>query len=258
MNENQDKPVALITGSGRRRIGNHVARALGRRGYRIALHYHRSQEDAQATLREFGETGIEAEAYQADVAQEADVNRMFDALQERFGRLDVLVTTASVWKSKRLEDVSTEDLLFNFDINTLGTFHCARRAGLMMVEQESGGVIVTIGDWAIERPYPDYAAYFVSKGAIPTLTRTLAVELAARNPRVRVNCIHPGPVMLPPGLSEQERQARIDATLVKNADDPECVVRTVLYFIDNSFVTGVNLPVDGGRTIYARGEIEPS
>ena len=97
-----------------------------------------------------------------------------------------------------------------------------------MAGQQSGGTVVTIGDWAIERPYVDHAAYFVSKGAIPTLTKTMAVELAARNPRVRVNCIHPGPVMTPPGLSEEQREARINATLVKQADDPETMVKTVL------------------------------
>jgi pteridine reductase len=122
---------------------------------------------------------------------------------------------------------------------------------MIMAKQSEGGTIVTIGDWAIERPYLDHSAYFVSKGAIPTLTRTLAVELAHRNPKVRVNCIHPGPVMAPPGLSEEELQVRIDATLVKDADDPETMVRAVKYFIENSFVTGVCLPVDGGRTIFA-------
>jgi pteridine reductase len=245
------KPVALITGSGRPRIGKCIARALGERGYQIALHYNSSEEQARDTVREFEDLGIETMSFQADVSKEADVDRMFHALRERFGRLDVLVTTASVWKSKRLEDIRDDDLRLNFDVNTLGTFFCARRGGLMMVEQESGGVVVTIGDWAIERPYVDHAAYFVSKGAIPTLSKVMAVELAARNPRVRVNCIHPGPVMTPPGLTERERQARIDATLVKQADDPDTMVSTVLYFVQNTFVTGVCLPVDGGRTIYA-------
>ena len=251
MNEVQDKPVALITGSGRPRIGRRIAQALGERGYRIATHYNSSESQAREVLGEFRDSGIDAEAYQADVSQEADIDHMFNSLQDRFGRLDVLVTTASVWQPKKLEETTADDLRFNFDINTLGTFLCVRRGGLIMAEQESGGVVVTIGDWAIERPYPDHAAYFVSKGAIPTLTRTMAVELAARNPRVRVNCIHPGPVMAPPGLSKEELRARIDATLVKDADNPETMVRTVLYFVDNSFVTGVCLPVDGGRTIYA-------
>ncbi len=253
MNENQTQPVALITGSGRPRIGNRIAQALGERGYRIALHYHHSEEEAQASLHEFRDLGIETEAFQADLSQENDVDRMFDAVHDRFGRLDALVTTAAIWKAKKLEDLSADDLRRNFDVNTLGTFLCVRRAGLMMADQQSGGTVVTVGDWAIERPYPDHAAYFVSKGAIPTLTRTMAVELAARNPRVRVNCIHPGPVMTPPGLNEQQRQARINATLVKEADDPETMVRTVLFFIENSFVTGVCLAVDGGRTIYAGG-----
>ena len=241
---------AIVTGAGAR-LGRAMALYLADRGHDVAVHYNSSEDQARKTLEEFKDLGIEAEAYRADVSNEVDVDRMFDSLLDRFERLDVLVTTASVWVSKKLEQISADDVRVNFDINTLGTFLFVRRGGLMMAEQETGGVVVTIGDWAIERPYPDHAAYFVSKGAIPTLTRTMAVELAARNPRVRVNCIHPGPVMAPPGLSKEELRARIDATLVKDADNPETMVRTVLYFVDNSFVTGVCLPVDGGRTIYA-------
>ena len=120
-----------------------------------------------------------------------------------------------------------------------------------MCRQQEGGVIVTVGDWAIDRPYLDHAAYFVSKGAISTLTKTLAVELAQRNPKVRVNAIHPGPVMFPPESSESERQAMVASTLTKNANCPESVAQAVHFFVQNRFVTGVCLPVDGGRTIFA-------
>ena len=95
------------------------------------------------------------------------------------------------------------------------------------------------------------AAYFVSKGAIPTLTRVLAVELGHRNPKVRVNCIHPGPVMFPPDASDAERQEMVESTLVRTADCPESIALAVQFLIDNPFVTGACLPVDGGRTIYA-------
>ena len=112
-------------------------------------------------------------------------------------------------------------------------------------------IVFSFGDWAIERPYVNYAAYFPSKGAIPALTRSLAVELGTRNPKVRVNCIMPGPVMIPPELSQAERDLSINATLVKREGRPENIVQAVLRFIDNDFLTGVCLPVDGGRTIYS-------
>lgn len=243
--------VALITGSGRERIGNLVANDLAEHGYSIALHYHSSDEEAAKTIEELRARGVDCEAFKANVADEDDVHRMFDGVRERFGRLDVLVTTASIWQDAPLEETTAEDLRHNFEVNTLGTFLCAKQAGLMMVDQTEGGSIITIGDWAIKRPYPNHSAYFVSKGAIPTLTRTLAVELAQRNPNVRVNCIHPGPVMFPPGTSEQEQQEMVDSTLVKKANCPESISQAVQFFIANKFVTGVALPVDGGRTIYA-------
>jgi len=258
MNQAQQAPVALITGSGRKRVGNEIALDLAERGYSVALHYHSSEEEACESVGELRNLGAECEAYQADVADEAEVNQMFDAVRERFGRLDALVTTASIWSSKTLEDVTADDVRKNFDINCLGTYLCARRAGLIMVEQKRGGSIITIGDWAIERPYVDHSAYFVSKGAIPTLTRVLAVELGQRNPKVRVNCIHPGPVMFPPNTSEAEQQELIDSTLVRNADCPDEVARAVRFLIENEFVTGVCLPVDGGKSIYTPDSVKRS
>lgn len=200
--------VALITGAGKRRVGNVVATTLAARGYSIALHYNRSAEAAEQAVVRLGQQGCRARAFQADVADEAQVDRLFRQALEHFGRLDVLVTAAAVWNPKPLEDITADDVRRHFEINALGTFLCCRRAGLIMAEQPTGGAIVTIGDWATARPYSGYAAYFPSKGAIPTITRTMAVELARRNPAVRVNCILPGPVMLPADLSVKERGSR--------------------------------------------------
>ncbi len=241
--------VALITGSGKRRVGNAVAEALAARGYAIALHYNRSAEDARQSVMLMRKGGTHAEAYQANVSKEDEVDRMFKQVESDFGRLDVLVTAAAIWQSKPLEEVTADDVRRHFEINALGTFLCCRRAGLIMVKQPEGGSIVTLGDWAIERPYPNYAAYFPSKGAIPAMTRTFAVELARRNPAVRVNCILPGPVMLPEDLAEHEVKGAIAGTLLKRAGRPENIAHAVVFLVENDYVTGVCLPVDGGRTI---------
>ncbi len=245
-------PTAIITGSAKRRLGWHVADALGRRGYSLVIHYNSSAAEAEAAVQEFESRGIQAISQQADLADEQQVCDLISRTLEKFGRVDCLVNCAATWKSKRLEDITAADVRGYLEANTLGTFLCCQHAGLAMVQQPAGGNIITFGDWAIDRPYLNYAAYFPSKGAIPALTRTLAVELGTRNPNVRVNCILPGPVMLPPDLPQAERDAAINATLVKREGRPENVVQAVLHFIDNDFLTGVCLPVDGGRTIYSQ------
>jgi pteridine reductase len=243
--------VALVTGSGKRRVGWHVAEALAARGFGLAIHYRGSAAEALETLAYFRHQGVEAVALQADLTDEEQVRSLVQTTLDRFGRLDLLVTCAAVWKSKRLEEVTAADVRLHLETNTLGTFLCAQHAGLAMARQAGGGCIVTLGDWAESRPYLNYAAYFPSKGAIPALTRCLAVELANRNPRVRVNCILPGPVMLPPDLPEAECHQAIRATLVKREGRPQNISQAVLFCLDNDFVTGACLPVDGGRTIYA-------
>lgn len=251
-----NRPTVLITGSGRHRVGNVIARFLAERGYRIALHYHSSRDEAMETRETLRMQGVDCEAFPADVSDDADVQRMVDAVHERFGTIDVLATTASIWRPIPLDEITADDLNANFRINTLGTFFAARAAGAVMVKQPEGGAIVTFGDWAIERPYLHHAAYLISKGTIPTLTRALALELGHRNPKVRVNCIHPGPVMFPPDASDQERQQLIDSTVVKNGDCPEMVAHAVEFLIDNKFITGACIPIDGGRHMFAPSDVE--
>lgn len=253
MSSSEEPPVALITGAGRRRIGNVIARSLAAKGYAVGLHYHASREAAEVTVAEIESGGGTAACFQADISKEDEVEQLFDQHMERFGRLDVLVTTAAIWEPRDLAETTVDDVRRHFDVNTLGTFLCCQRGGLIMAEQRQGGAVVTIGDWANARPYRNYAAYFVSKGSIPTLTRTLAVELAARNPNVRVNAVLPGPVMLPEDLSQDERDKVVAGTLLKREGTPESVAHTVLYLVENDYVTGVCIPVDGGRTI-AGGE----
>jgi len=243
--------VALVTGSGKKRVGAVVADALARRGYAVAVHYRTSAADAEETAAALRARGVEAATFPADLADEIAVRGMVRGVLERFGRIDVLVNCAAIWKRIPLEQVTAADVREHFDSNAMGTFLCSQHAGLAMAAQPEGGLIVTVGDWAEARPYLDYAAYFPSKGAVTAITRSLAVELAHRNPNVRVNCILPGPVMLPPDLPAEEKRAAVAGTLVKREGSPDHVAWAVLSFLDNDFVTGVCLPVDGGRTIYA-------
>jgi len=243
--------VALVTGSGKKRVGFTVAQFLARKGYDIALHYNSSANEAKVNAEELQKLGVRAHAFQADLTNADAVRGLIEAVVERFDRLDVLVNCAAIWERKPLEDVRVEDVKKHFDTNALGTFLCCQHAGLHMVKQSEGGVIINVGDWAVERPYLNYAAYFPSKGAVSTITRSMAVELGTRNPQVRVNGILPGPVMLPEDLPSEEKQQAIDATLVKREGSPDHIAMAVWALVENDFITGVLLPVDGGRTIYA-------
>jgi pteridine reductase len=245
------KKVALVTGSGRQRVGWHVADALADTGYDLVVHFRTSATEAAETARHLESKGAAVLTVAADLTDEVAVKQLVARTLERFGRIDALVNCAAAWKAKRLEDVIATDVRGFFEVNTLGTFLCCQHVGLAMVRQAEGGAIVNIGDWAVARPYVNYAAYFPSKGAVPALTRALAVELGVRNPRVRVNCILPGPVLLPPDLPEAERQVSIAGTLVKREGKPQHLAQAVLFLLANDFITGVCLPVDGGRTIYS-------
>src|SRR5260370_20962390 len=154
--------VALVTGSGAKRVGWFVADALASRGFALAIHYNRSAAEAAETVAGFRARGVDAEAFQADLRDEKAVRAMVDGVLKRFGRLDLLVNCAAIWQRKPLEETTAADVQRHFEANVLGTFLCAQQAGLAMAKQPEGGVIITLGDWPEARPYRNYPAYFPS------------------------------------------------------------------------------------------------
>jgi len=246
-----DHPVALITGSGAPRVGRAIAEHLASLGCRIALHANRSTAEAQSAAEQLQQRYQETLVVSGDLQDAADVDAMVQQVTDAFGRVDILVNSAAIWSPLPLEQVTAEALRRYFDINAVGSFLLAKAAGLIMVQQPCGGVIINISDWATVRPYLDHAAYFPSKGAIETMTRSLAVELGRRNGRVRVNCIQPGPVLLADEIDEAKRNRLTSSMLLGRIGTPHEVAHAAQFLCENAFVTGVLLPVDGGRSIYA-------
>lgn len=244
-------PVAIVTGSGAPRLGHFIAQALAHHGYRLVLHARHHLAAAEKTAAELTAAGHQSIALGGDLCDENAVHSIVERAWEHFGRIDGLVNTAAIWRPKKLEEVRAEDVREHFETNVLGGFLLAQHAGLRMVEQLQGGAIVNFGDWATARPYLDYAAYFPSKGAVEAMTRSLAVELGRRNPKVRVNAILPGPVLFQPTTPVTEKLEAIASTLAQREGDPANVAAAVLLLLQNEFITGVCLPVDGGRTIFA-------
>ncbi len=252
-----DFPVALVTGGGRR-VGNHVVRRLAEAGYAVAIHCFSSRAEAEQTAEELrSRLQVPAAVFQADLAHGQAGVELVRAVVDRFRRLDLVVTCASVWERVELEEADERALERMWRLNTLSTYTVAWRAGLTMIEQPQGGCIVLIGDWAVRRPYRGYLPYFVAKGAIEPMVRGLAIELGTRNHKVRVNGIHPGPVLLPQSSSAEERELIRRSTLVQSIGSPADVADAVLFFAEHPFVTGTMFTIDGGRSIYCGGD-EPA
>ncbi|TWU41088.1 SDR family NAD(P)-dependent oxidoreductase [Novipirellula artificiosorum] len=247
-----DAPVALVTGSGAPRVGRAIADWLAKLQCRIALHANSSTEQSSLAADQIRQRyNVDVIVTQGALQEEGVGDRIVSQTVDHFGRIDILVNSAAIWHPTPLESVTADEVRRYFDINSLGTFLCSRAAGLRMVEQPSGGSIINLGDWATVRPYLDHAAYFPSKGSIEVMTRSLAVELGARNHRVRVNCLQPGPVLLGDDVDADQRERIANSTLVERIGTPENIAHAVQFLCENDFITGVCLPVDGGRSVYA-------
>ena len=237
--------VALVTG-GARRIGRAIALALARRRANVVISYRISRADARRTVARLEALGVRAEAIRADLRRAADVRRLIQRVNRRFGRLDVLINSASVFARTPLGALAERDWDLHLDTNLKGPFLCALLASRLM-RRRGEGKIINITDWAGERPYRDYLPYCVSKAGLTALTKALAKELA---PRIQVIAVAPGPILPPAGQTRTARRRVVRRVPLKRWGAPEDVANAVVFAIEGTdFMTGSTIVVDGGRAI---------
>lgn len=237
--------TAFVTG-GAKRIGRSISLRLARGGANVVVNYHTSSQEATSLLAEIAKLGAKGIALRGDVSVAKDVNGMVSAAVKEFGSIDILVNNAAIYTKTPFDRLTESDWDTTLDTNLKGPFLCAKAIGDLMLKG-NGGKIINIADWAGIRPYVDYLPYCVSKAGVIALTKALAITLA---PKVQVNAIAPGPIMLPEDLSDAERREVFANTPLKRIGSPEDIANTVAFLVEGSdFITGAVIPVDGGRLI---------
>jgi NAD(P)-dependent dehydrogenase (short-subunit alcohol dehydrogenase family) len=252
MDSSREK-LLLVTGASRG-IGASIARSAARAGWRLVVNYARDAKAAESVVREIEGAGGEAVALQGDVAREADVLDLFEAIDRRFGRLDGLVNNAGVvGKLGRLEQIESADLRRVFEINVFGAFLCAREAVRRMSTAHGGrgGAIVNMSSAASSiGSAGEFIHYAASKAALNTMTLGLAREVAREG--IRVNAVEPGLVEteMHEAIGGVKRTERLMGTIaLGRAAAPEEIADPVLYLLSDSaaYVTGAVLRAAGGR-----------
>jgi len=191
--------VALITGG--RRIGAVVATELARKGAHVAMVYRASRSEAEGTADTVRAMGRRALVVQGDLSQPEACSGVVEATVAEFGRLDILVNMASVYRERPLDEVTVEDWDAQLSIDLRAAWLCSH-AAIRHMRQSRGGRIVNFSDWVARsgRPrYRGYLPYYVAKAGVIALTEALALELATD--QILVNAIAPGPIVAPPGTS---------------------------------------------------------
>ena len=236
--------VAVVTGGGHR-LGAAIVLALARAGCDVLINYRTAADGAAATVAAAQRAGVRALAVQGDMVRATDVDRLLTATLDAYGRVDILVANAGVFRRTPVDTLTEADWDAMLDGNLRTAFLSAHRFGLHM-RAHGGGAIVTLADVAAARPWADYVPYSVAKAGVVALTVGLAKALA---PLVRVNAIAPGPVLMPDDFDPAHRQREVDRTLLRREGRAEHVADAVVALAANDYITGVVLPVDGGRSL---------
>ena len=235
--------VALVTGAGRR-LGRAIAVALGRRGARVAVHFNDASTGAEETAAMIRAAGGDARTFGADLSDAAAAGALVNTVADAFGAFDVLINSAGIMERHPVSEVTPEMWDRTFAINLRSQFFTSQAAAPRMPDR--GGVIVNMADLAGFEAWTAYVAHSVSKAGVVALTRALAHALA---PRVRVNAIAPGAVLLPEHWDKAQADHLIATTPLKHLGSPDDVVRTVEFLIDSEYITGETVIVDGGRHV---------
>lgn len=247
---NPNGKTALITG-GAHRVGKAITMALAQAGANVVINYNTSSKAADATVAEAKALGVDALAVQADISNYQHVETMVQAARDKFGGVDILVNSASLWRETPFPTNNLDDWHRVINILINGSFYCANAVAPLMLKK-GAGAIVNIVDLSAWEPWPDFMAHSVGKAALLAISRQLALELA---PAVRVNAVAPGPVLPPPDFDDEKIARTAEKTLLNRWGSAEDVAEAVLYFVKANYVTGEVIAVDGGQRFgHRKGE----
>ncbi|MBI3288966.1 MAG: SDR family oxidoreductase [Elusimicrobia bacterium] len=238
--------VVLVTGAARR-VGRVITLAFAAKGARIAAHYHTSVAEARQLVDGVKSlSGADADVFRANLLDASAPQKLADAVARRFGRIDMLINSASLYERTPFTLASADDWDRHMAVNARAPLFLAQ-ACAPWLKRSGQGVVINIADFAALRPYVDYGPYCASKAALLSVNKILARALA---PEVRVNAVLPGPVLSPDTMGEGEKKKVAEATLLKRLGTPEAVARACLYLAESAdYSTGAELTVDGGRLI---------
>jgi len=246
---------AIVTG-GSRGIGRTTALALAREGGKVVVNYREQAKDAEEVVSIIEKAGGEAFPFQADVGVRGAVNEMVAEAVKRFGGVDILVNNAGIGKGGRpLLELREEDFDAMVDTHVKGTLFCVQAVAPHMMKKRNGKIVNISSVAGIGTALAQTTLYAVTKGAMITLTKRLALELGPYN--INVNSVAPGHIltdMTVMGRSSAEVKERSryfeEHTMLRREGVPEDIAKVVLFFAseDANFVTGQVLSVDGGRT----------
>jgi NAD(P)-dependent dehydrogenase (short-subunit alcohol dehydrogenase family) len=236
--------VALVTG-GAVRVGRAIALAFAQAGADLVINYNSSDVEARKTEAHMVALGRQALAVKADVSQADQVQRLIDAAVAKFGRLDVLVNSASLWKDTPWPEATEADWDLLQGVAAKGAFLCAKAAAPYL-SAHGDGAIVNIVDLSALVPFPGFVAHSAAKAGLLNLTYALAMEMA---PAVRVNAVAPGAVLPPPGYTQEQIALAKKSTLLQRWGTAEDVARTVVFLAESPYITGALIPVDGGEML---------
>jgi len=237
--------AVLITGS--RRIGAVVATELARAGADVALVYRRSQTEADETAAAVRALGRRAVVLHADLREPDACERVVEETVDAFGRLDVLITMASIYRRQGMDDLTVEDWDAQMEVDLRSVWLCAR-AAIPHMRRLRGGRIVNFSDWVARSGRPRYAGYlpyYVAKAGVIALTEALALECAID--QILVNAVAPGPIVAPEHVTDAEFAAVERATPLGHWGGEGEIAKAVLGLIESDFITGETIRVDGGR-----------
>jgi NAD(P)-dependent dehydrogenase (short-subunit alcohol dehydrogenase family) len=237
--------VALVTGA--KRIGLVVADSLAERGASVAFSYARSKDEADEGVRRVEAHGRRSVAIQANLSDPVACQTLVARTVAELGRLDILVNMASVYQQRPFGELTVDDWDRSVNVDLRAAFLCAHAAAPHMRAQ-GGGRIINFSDWLAKSGRPRYSGflpYYVAKTGVIGLTEALVLELAPDN--ILVNAIAPGPVLAPPGTTDEELQAVERSTPLGRWGGEQEIAKAILALLDSDFITGETIRVDGGR-----------